>query len=149
MDKQLLLTERMRVLRAALEEAQLDDPRIRPILENYSPFFDQIEAANIVPPWLGGYHNPIFGKDSVFENRYGMGSALSIANSDFKSALEDWPSRSSYRPDRSSQVDEPLADWRSVDSPPSLRRFLWRLVTDIRWYALRLKLTCAGWWRNW
>jgi len=149
LDKQRLLIERMRILRAALQEAALEDSRLRPILDHYSPFFDEIEAGNIVPPWLGGYHNPIFGRDSVYEKMYGMGSDLSIANSDFKSALEDWPSRSSYRPDSSLQVAEPFVDWRSTDAPPSLRRFFWRLGTVIRWQALRIKLTLGGWWRNW
>ena len=130
MDKQLLLIERMKDLRFALANAATTDPRVLRILERYTPLFDEIEAGNIVPPRTGLYRNPMFARDSVFENEYGPGSKLSTADSAFLSALEDWPSQSWYRQLSEHTVAQPSAHWSSSDASPSLWRLLWRLAPN-------------------
>lgn len=131
-----------------LKEAACEEPGIRPILDHYSPLFDEIEAGNIVPPWEGRYRNPIFAKDSIFEGKFGWDSKLRCANAAFMSALEDWPSQAGYRPNAAPNEYAAYVDWRSPDAPPSLRRFFWRLGDNILWHTLRLKVFLGSWWRH-
>lgn len=146
--KQRLLIDRMRTLRTALRDAASHEPRIQAILSHYNPFFDEIEAGRIVPPWGGRYRNPIFAKDSAFEDKYGRDSMLSRADADFMSALEDWPSQAWFQRISNPTDRASFVDWRSPDAPPSLRRFFWRLGDNILWHTLRLKVFLGSWWRH-
>jgi hypothetical protein len=95
MNKVSLLKKRAQEFKLLLTEAERTDPWVGRVLDELEPLFNGIENGSIQPPIPFGTYRRKFRSD---DPKYGMHTAICSAESEFNSALEDWPSKSWYGP---------------------------------------------------
>lgn len=89
MNNVLLLKEKTREFRALILKLSIADRSLKDQLEPLFLLFDAIEQGEVTPPTEGRYKFPFHLEDST----YGIGTEFIEASAQFRSALEDWPSR--------------------------------------------------------
>ena len=94
MNKIDYLKEKSAKYRAMLESMQGQHPEIGGVLLQLNEFFVAIEAGNVSPPCEGCYISPFHPDINLY---YGPGTALSVVESEFICALEDWTSKSWFQ----------------------------------------------------
>ena len=111
MDKQILLRKTAAEFRELLRKASVSDSRFVSVVERLEPMFADIEAGKIVAPVsrTSDSYSSMFHPESTYLP-YQQDTALSLAESSFMSALEDWPSQKSYQ--------EMLARWEFRQKNP-------------------------------
>lgn len=93
MSKSSLLIEKMVAYRSVLKLMQEAHPELASVLAQLKDLFAAIELGQLEPPCEGCYRSP-FHPDVHTYNA--PGTPLSVAESDFICALEDWPSKPWY-----------------------------------------------------
>lgn len=86
----IVLREKMRAHRALLESMTDLYPEIDGVLHQLNELFVKIDSGTLMVPCEDCYRTPFHPDVHIF---YGPGTALSIAESEFICALEDWPSK--------------------------------------------------------
>jgi hypothetical protein len=90
MSKVDLLKMRAVEFKLLLQAAQRSDPWLSRVLDEIEPLFVGIADGSVQPPLPFGAYRPRFRSDDA---RYGMHTPICKAESEFNSALEDWPSK--------------------------------------------------------
>ena len=90
MNKIDYLKEKSAAYQAMLESMRGQHPEIGGVLSQLNDFFVEIEAGNVTPPCEGCYTSPFHPDINLY---YGPGTALSVVESEFICALEDWKSK--------------------------------------------------------
>jgi hypothetical protein len=94
MDNLELLRLRAAEFRKLLQQAERTDPGLSKVLVELEPLFEAIAQGSLKPPLPFRTYRPKFNSE---DSRYGMNTPIFSAESDFNSALEDWPSKAWYQ----------------------------------------------------
>lgn len=89
-----LLVEKMNGYRNILKSMQEAHPELVSVLAQFRELFAAIENGDVKPPCEGCYRSPFHPDLYVY---CAPGTPLSVAESDFICALEDWPSKPWYQ----------------------------------------------------
>jgi hypothetical protein len=89
LNKVELLKEKAREFRVLILKLGPTHPRLKDELEPLFLLFDALERGEVTPPLEGKYESPFHLEDPIF----GIGTEFLEASAQFRSALEDWPSK--------------------------------------------------------